>query len=92
MLIESLCLRWPWGKSDGNGSLRLLVCLCLFLIPSAMWIEATLFHMDHGYSWSPAVPITILIAVAVGNLLMLALGVSAYQVWPVTQFFSVSFL
>jgi len=72
-------LRWPWGKSDGNGSLRLLVCLCLFLVPSALWIEATLFHMNHGYSWSPAVPITILIAVAVGNLLMLALGVSAYQ-------------
>merc|ERR1711974_434984 len=46
------------------------------------WIEATLFHMDHGYSWSPVVPITVLITVAVGNLLMLALGVTAYQDLP----------
>ena len=35
--------------------------------------------MSCRYSWSPAVPITVLITVAVGNLLMLALGISAYQ-------------
>ena len=39
-------LRWPWGESDGSGMNRLLLAFLLVLIPSALWIESTIFHLS----------------------------------------------
>ena len=47
-------LRWPWQDSgDGNGLTRLFWAYVLFLIPSALWIDSTIFHMNNSYSWTP---------------------------------------
>ena len=35
-------LRWPWGESDGHGGGRLLLAFGLLIIPSALWLEATI--------------------------------------------------
>ena len=72
-------LRWPWSKSDGKGANRLFLSLLTFLIPSIFWLEATIFHMNNNYSWTPVLPIGILILVAIGNIMMGLLAFSAYQ-------------
>ena len=46
-------MRWPWGESDGNGAFRLLISYALILIPSALWIESTILHIENDYSWTP---------------------------------------
>ena len=45
LAIQSL--RWPWGESDGGGATRLLIAYFLFLIPSALWIESTILHIEN---------------------------------------------
>ena len=64
---------------DNKGATRLLASMCVFLLPSALWLEATLFHMDHGTTWSPILPIGVLVVVALGNLMFGALAADAYK-------------
>ena len=75
--LESL--RWPWGESDGNGLRRLLLSYALFLIPSALWLESTIYHIENDTSWTPVLPITILTIVSVGNVMLGLLAYSANQ-------------
>jgi len=75
--VESL--RWPWGNSDGEGGARLLLSLSLILIPSALWMESTIFHLENEYSWTPVLVIGMLFLTSVGNLMLGLLGFSAYQ-------------
>ena len=72
-------MRWPWGESDGNGASRLLVAYFLILIPSALWIESTIFHMENDYSWTPILVIGTLFLTSVGNLILGLLAYGAYQ-------------
>jgi hypothetical protein len=71
-------LRWPWGQSDGSGAARLLLAFALLVIPSALWLEATIYHIEHEYSWTPFLVIGILLLACVGNILMILLGYTAY--------------
>lgn len=72
-------LRWPWGESDGNGTTRLFTAFALFLIPSAMWIESTIFHVGNDYSWTQMLVVGILVVVSIGNILFCLLAYGAYQ-------------
>lgn len=72
-------LHWPWGNSDGNGAIRLLLAYALVLIPSALWLESTLFHLSNNYSWTPVLVIGILMMVAIGNIMLGLLAYGAYQ-------------
>ena len=74
--LESL--RWPWGESDGGGGARLLLAFALLVIPSALWLEATIFHIENEYSWTPFLVIGVLILACVGNIMMGLLAYSAY--------------
>ena len=58
-VMESL--RWPWGESDGGGGARLLLAFALLVIPSALWLEATIFHLENDYSWSPILVVGVLL-------------------------------
>ena len=75
-VMESL--RWPWGESDGNGAERLLLAYALFLIPSLLWIDSTIFHMNNSYSWTPFLVIGILGLASIGNIMF---GLLAYGAW-----------
>ena len=66
-VIENL--RWPWGESDGKGANRLLLTYCVFMIPSMLWLESTLFHMNNEYSWTPFLVIGILTLASIGNIM-----------------------
>ena len=74
-------LRWPCFASDGSGSVRLFVALCLFLIPSMFWLESTLLNIlspETNYFYA-ALTISILWIVAIGNIMFGLLAFSAYQ-------------
>ena len=75
-VMESL--RWPWGESDGNGAKRLFLAYALFLIPSLLWIDSTIFHMKNSYSWTPFLVIGILGLASIGNIMF---GLLAYGAW-----------
>jgi hypothetical protein len=51
----------------------------LILIPSALWLESTLFHLSNDYSWTPVLVIGILILVAIGNVMLGLLAYGSYQ-------------
>ena len=72
-------LRWPWGESDGNGGMRLLLAYALFLIPSMLWIDSTIFHMNNSYSWTPILVIGILALASIGNIMFGLLAYGAMQ-------------
>ena len=72
-------LRWPWGESNGHGGGRLLLAFGLLVIPSALWLEATIYHIENDYSWTPILVIGILMLVCIGNILMGLLAYSANQ-------------
>ncbi|HJO42964.1 MAG TPA: hypothetical protein QF508_06145 [Candidatus Thalassarchaeaceae archaeon] len=72
-------MHWPWSDSDGLGLQNLFIANALVLIPSALWLESTLFHINHQYSWTPILVIGILFLVSLGNFLMGALAYSSYQ-------------
>tara|TARA_B100001996_G_scaffold276667_1_gene217295 strand:+ start:183 stop:794 length:612 start_codon:yes stop_codon:yes gene_type:complete len=69
-------LNWPWADSDGNGMNRLAIAYGLILIPSAIWLESTLFHMSNDYAWTPLLVVGILSLVSLGNIM---LGLLAYD-------------
>jgi len=76
--LESL--RWPWQESsDGMGLNRLFWAYALFLIPSALWIDSTIFHMNNDYSWTPYLVVGILAIVSVANVMYILLAFTAYQ-------------
>ncbi len=72
-------LRWPWGTSDGNGIDRALLGYALYLIPSALWLESTLLHLNHPQPWTPALVIIVLTLVSVGIVMLGLLSWSAVQ-------------
>ena len=72
-------LRWPWSESDGGGLDRLFFAYLLFLVPSMLWIESTILHLNNGYSWTPFLVIGILFLVSVGNVMLGLLAYGAYQ-------------
>ena len=72
-------LNWPWAESNSGGNARLLLGFLLVMIPSALWIESTNFHISNDYSWTPYLVIGILITVSIGNILLGLLAWSAYQ-------------
>ena len=73
-------LRWPWQDSeDGNGAIRLFLAYCVFMIPSMLWLESTLFHMNNDYSWTPILVIGILTLASIGNIMLGLLAYSAHQ-------------
>jgi len=72
-------LHWPWKTPDGKGPDRLFLAYTLILIPSALWLESTLFHLSNDYSWTPVLVIGILILVAIGNVMLGLLAYGAYQ-------------
>ena len=73
-------LRWPWQKtSDGAGLNRIFLSYSLFMIPSMLWLESTLFHINNDYSWTPMLVIGILTLVSIGNIMLGMLGYSSYK-------------
>ena len=72
-------LRWPWGESNGHGGGRLLLAFALLIIPSALWLEATIYHIENTYSWTPILVVGLLILASIGNIMMGLLGYSAWQ-------------
>ena len=72
-------LHWPWKAPDGKGADRLILAYTLILIPSALWLESTLFHLSNDYSWTPVLVIGILILVAIGNVMLGLLAYGSYQ-------------
>ena len=72
-------MRWPWSESDGNGAYRLLISYAIFLIPSALWIESTIFHMENSHSWTPIIVIGTLFLTSVGNVMLGLLAYGSYQ-------------
>ena len=73
-------LRWPWQKtSDGAGLNRIFLSYSLFMIPSMLWLESTLFHINNDYSWTPMLVIGILTLVSIGNIMLGMLAYSSYK-------------
>lgn len=71
-------LRWPWGSADGQGGGRLLLAFALLVIPSALWLEATIYHIDHDYNWTAFIVVGVLMLACIGNIMM---GLLAYSAW-----------
>lgn len=76
-LVETL--QWPWTTEGLGGHARLLIAFVLILIPSALWLELTHFHMSNEYQWTKYIVILDLGLVALGNVLLALLAWNAYQ-------------
>ena len=37
------------------------LAFALLVIPSALWLEATIFHMENDYAWTPILVVGVLI-------------------------------
>ncbi len=72
-------LSWPWQSDSKGGYNRLFLCFSLVMIPSAMWIEMTRFHISHPKKWTPFATIGILILVSIGNILFMLISWEAWQ-------------
>lgn len=72
-------LSWPWQSESTGGYNRLFICFCLVMIPSAMWIEMTKFHISQPKKWTPFATIGILILVSIGNILFMLISWEAWQ-------------
>ncbi len=70
-------IAWPWSPPAPGGHRRLMIALLLILIPSMLWIELTIFHLQVAAFWSAALVIINLLLVALGSLIWLALSWSA---------------
>ena len=71
-------LRWPWSISDGLGTERLLLAYALFLIPSALWLESTSYHLSNDLSWTPIIVVGTLLLASIGNVMLGLLAYGAY--------------
>lgn len=77
---ETENMRWPWtSEQDQKGSQRLFLAYTLFLIPSIFWLESTIFHLNHHYTWTPILAITVLWLCALGCILFILLSYAAYK-------------
>ena len=72
-------MRWPWGISDDRGAERVLLSYALFLIPSALWIESTIFHIENDYSWTFLLVIGTLFLTSMGNVMLGLLAYGSYR-------------
>ena len=72
-------MRWPWSTSDGKGAKRLLLSYALFLIPSTLWIESTIFHIETDYSWTFLPVIGTLFLTSIGNVMLGLLAYGSYR-------------
>jgi hypothetical protein len=72
-------LHWPWSKSDGKGVSRVFVAYAVYLIPSALWLESTLLHLQVGNGSTQTAVIVVLSLVTVGLVLLGLLAYGAIQ-------------
>lgn len=72
-------LHWPWAAPDGRGAQRALTSYALYLIPSALWLEATLLHLNDPRAWTPTLVVGVLFLVSVGLVMLGLLGWSAHR-------------
>ena len=72
-------LRWPWGESDSKGASRLLLAYAVFLIPSALWIESSILHIENDFAWTQYLVIGTLLVTSIGNVMLGLLAFGAYQ-------------
>lgn len=72
-------MRWPWGASDGNGAARVFAAVVVLIIPSMLWLEATLLHLRSPQPWTPALVVVVLALAAAGSLMLILLATSAVQ-------------
>ena len=75
--IAKMC--WPWQTPDTHGMRRLLGAYALLLIPSALWLEATLYHMTQPSSWSHLLSIGTLTFAAAGAISLTLLGYASWK-------------
>ena len=76
--MDVASLRFPWAES-GSGTNALLLAYALYLIPSMLWLEATLLHLSVGAAWTQWLTIGVLTVVSVGIILLGLIGVAAVQ-------------
>ena len=55
------------------------MAFALVVIPSALWLEATIYHIEHESSWTPMLVVGVLMLVCLGNIMMGLLAFSARQ-------------
>ncbi len=72
-------IQWPWLEGDSGGHARLLVAFLLVMIPSALWLELTAFHIRTDYNWTQWLVIGNLLLVCLGNILLGLLAWNAHQ-------------
>ncbi len=72
-------LHWPGGAADGNGIERVFWAYLLYLVPSALWLESTLLHLNRPRAWTPALVVIVLTLVTVGLVMLGLLAWPAYQ-------------
>lgn len=72
-------MRWPWGKSDGNGAARVFASAVVLIIPSMLWLETTLLHLRAPQPWTPILVVVVLALAALGSLMLILLAGSAVQ-------------
>ncbi len=56
-----------------------MLAYAVFLIPSALWIESTILHIENEYSWTQFLVIGTLFFTSVGNVMLGLLAYGAYQ-------------
>lgn len=72
-------LHWPWMQADGNGQTRLAWAYGLYLIPSALWLEATILHLRYDAWWTQGATILVLGLVSVGAAMFILLAWQAVR-------------
>lgn len=68
-------MTWPWADADGHGATRVLVAYAVYLVPSALWFEATMAHLRRPRRATKALTIGVLAAAAFGAVMHLLLAV-----------------
>ena len=76
--MDVAALRFPWSES-GSGHNALFLAYAPYLIPSMLWLEATILHLSVGAAWTQWLTIGVLTLVSVGIVLLGLIGVAAVQ-------------
>ncbi len=69
-------MQWPNRAADGKGGTRLAWGLGLMLVPSIVWMEATLLHLAWPQPWTPDLVVFLLFLIALGNVMVGVLTLS----------------
>ena len=56
-----------------------MLAYAVFLIPSALWIESTILHIENDYGWTQYLVIGTLLLTSVGNIMLGLLAYCAYH-------------